>query len=231
MFICHITHDDLIQQEGSLELYLGDLPNWEHKIETAKNIVLAKIKNSGKKIRLMNKPMLFKNSTGDSIITTATAFTSEKSDEDTVERMRFVIEVTTHTGNSLSVKLEGTDDGSSEVYSTVATIAINQPGEYSVRILKPFKFYRLSVSASTTRTFKAYLMEDVFFLPVLFKAIALIYLDLKNEPNSNWEDKFKDYENLFNEAFESLLFAYDENDDGSIQTTELYTSKTIFISR
>lgn len=231
MFITHITHDDLIQQEGSLELYLGDLPDWEHKIESAKNIVLAKMKNAGRKIRLLNTPLLFKDSTGLSIITTATAFTSEKSDEDTVERMRFVFELTTHTGNSLSVKVQGTNDSESEVYEDVVVLAVDSVGEYSTRILKPFKYYKLTVSASTTRTFKAYLVEDVFFLPVLFKAIALIYLDLKSEPNSNWEDKYKDYEGLFDDAFESLLFSYDSNEDGSLDTSELSVAKKIKIMR
>lgn len=231
MRLAYIDHEDLLNQESSLELYLGELSDWQSKINQAELIVTSQIKNSGRKIRLLNTPFYFEDSSGNTKIETAAAFTSEKTDEDSVERGRFVIEVTVHSGSTLSVKVSGTNDDSSEVYETVAQIAVDRVGEYSARIIKPFKFYKLEVSASTTRTFKAFLIEDVFFLPVLFKAIALVYLDLKNEPDSNWESKFKDYEQLYNEAFESLLFSYDTNEDGSLQSNEINVPKRITLLR
>ena len=229
MFIANITHDDIISQEGSLELYLGDLPDWENKIVNAKNIVLTKIKSAGKKLRLLNKPLYFYDPNEDYLITNTAAFTSETTSEDNVERMRFVIEVTELASGSLSVKVQGSDDETT--WTNVCVFATDQAGEFSRRISKPFKYYRLVLSATGSRTFTAYMVEDVFFLPVLYKTISMIFLALQSEANSNWSAKYQEYDNLFNEAFESLVFSYDANDDEEITSEEENSSKRITILR
>lgn len=231
MFLANVTHDDIISQEDSLEEYLGNLPDWEKKVDNAKNIVLSKLKNAGKKIRKLNTPLIFINSSDEETITNDGDFTSEKSNDDNVERFLFVFELTALASGSLSIKLQGTDDSEDEVWKDVAIKLTDQVGEFHLRISEPFKYYQLILSGAGSRTFKAYLVEDVFYLPVLFKAISLIYLSLQSEPGSNWSDKYHEYNELFNEAFESLVFSYDKSDDDVIDTSEESSHKQITILR
>lgn len=232
MYLTEVFHDDIISQEGSLELYLGDLPSWEDKVSQAKLIVASKLKNLGKKIRLLTTPLYFLDSSGNKSIAQTTSFNSEKTSEDTIERSRFIIEVSVFSGIPIKLTIQGTNDDSSESYEDVVMIAINQIGEYTQRVVKPFKYYRLSITATTSITFKAYLVEDSFFLPVLFKAISLIYLELKNESGGGeFENKYKDYDGLFEDAFESLVFSYDGNEDGELQSSEINLPKRIDLKR
>jgi lysophospholipase L1-like esterase len=220
MFSAIVTHEDIIQQEGVLDSYLREELDWLPKIENAKKFVRQELKNNAKQLKKICVPLYFKDSAG---LTTLTE-TSVTTDEDIIERLRLVVNVSSLTGNVIFT-LYGTNDtvfeqvkGLSPDGTVLNNLLFTTNGTDTFIIQKAFKYYYLDVSG--TSTFEAYLVETTFEQPVLFKALEYIYKDLQGEPNSNFEAKSEFYAGLFNDSFQTALYSYDSDLSGTVEETE-----------
>jgi hypothetical protein len=225
MFTATVTHEDIINQEGILDSYLRDLLDWNTKIENAKIFVRQELKNNSKQLKKLCVPLYFKDSNNGTALSSSGSFTSEETEQDIVERLRFVVNVSSLTLN-VTFTLFGSND--LNTYEQVSLINPNgdvfnnlvftENGEQSLVIQKAYDYYYITVSG--TASFIAYLVETTFELPVLYKSIVYIYKDLQAEPNSNFDGKAEYYEGLYQEAFNTALYSYDEDLSGTIEDTE-----------
>jgi hypothetical protein len=207
-----VTHNDLISLEPSLEQFKFDEEiDFDGKIAEAKRIMIAGYKNNGKDIKKLGTQLELPN---DRTISTI----------DRAERLRIYIKTTGITGNVTGI-LSGNNDGSDDYEIVKDDIVINEVGTYTDIIDNPFYYYKLVLTG--TITFTASMVEDVHELPWKYKAISLIYRSNNAQSNDVYADKADMYEQMYNDAMQSTLYAYDQNLDGDISDEESKTLKRV----
>jgi hypothetical protein len=224
MFTATVTHEDIINQEGVLDSYLREQLDWNTKIENAKVFVRQELKNSSKQLKKLCVPLYFKNEDDETSLTSSGSFQSEITSQDLVERLRFYVNASSVT-NNVTFTLFGSNDGTTFTQvkgikpgTVIDNIVLTQNGEDSFIVQRSYDYYYITVSG--TASFEAYMVETIFELPVLFKAIEYIYKDLQAEQGSNFDAKAEFYAGMYNDAFNTALYSYDEDLSGNIEDTE-----------
>lgn len=209
------TEADILAIENSLVDFEFAALDIEKKIQEAKKILNADFKNNGKQIKMLCTPL--------DILTDGT-----KSDEDKIERLRLIVDVTSFTPVA-TLTLSGTNGDEDETWTEITVITIAATGETTELIDNPFKFYKIE-ETGTIVVGSAELVEDVHELPWKYKAIALLYSSYQALVGDHWSEKNEVYNQMYFDSFQRTLYSYDQNLDGEVDETELET-KTVRFSR
>lgn len=201
-----ITTADLYALENSLSSFLySDEVDLSSKIDEAKKILIADIKNNGKRIKWLNTPLSLE-------------VDGTKSDEDEIERLRLVITTTSVTDTVTGV-LSGTNDEADETWVEVLSdISIDEVGEYTYIFDKPYKYYKLVLTGTITAT--AELIETSWELPLKYCSLWRIYEALTFLVGDSYESKANMYKELYNLTFNNTIYSYDWDEDGTVDENE-----------
>jgi hypothetical protein len=147
-----------------------------------------------------------------------TSATGSKSDEDVIERRIWVVE-TTAVGATETFTLQGTNDESSETYTTITTLEFTTATESTTLFDDTYKFYRVNYSG-TSATYSSKLVEESFHLAHIYKSLELVYSQLNARRDDNWELKMIQYRELYDKMMTNIIYSYDANLSGAISEGE-----------
>jgi len=204
-----IVYGDLTAREVSLTDYLTTVQLAQF-ITDARDQLESRLKSRGVKIRNLCKRLALTDAT--------------KSDEDLIERQRIYATVTGVSG-TLTVALQGTNDDSDETYSTVSldtALSFTTNTTLSSVFHNTFRYYKATKTGTGTITY--YLVETSFELCHIYLSLMLAYKSLQALLGDVWQDKAKEYEMKFEDAFNIVVYSYDEDGDGEISDTEMQTN-------
>jgi len=224
--ISKIVDADLITREPSILDYLRTgSTSYASQIAEAYEVLILDLKNRGLKIRLLTTPF---------------PVTTDKSIEDTVERLKVVcsvsglvttIEDEEEVTETATVILQGTNEESSETYETIATFAFTANGEQSANFTNPKKFYKYTLTTdSTTAAVDCYLVETSFEQAHICLSLAMIFEGLARTGGDVYLVKAESYRQSYNDMLDRLKYTYDYSDSGNVEAQALQ-SKVVRLTR
>lgn len=189
-------------------------------IDEAKRMMVQDIINQKYEVRRLCKRLELQAS-----VTKTTAFTGSQSDEDFAQRTRLVVVVSANTAAAgtatFTLKGSNTEDGAESTYTTITTLATNAVATSSTAFIDLYKFYRLDLAlgTSTSITYSAFLVEEVYTLLHLYLSRALVFNQLAGK-GEEFTRKHDFYMAMYHDLLEGGLKSYDDDDDESISDSE-----------
>ena len=217
MIESRLSTPDINNMRPSLaDLYPDNQDDWDFQIAEALKEVTADVQEMGWNIRKLCK----RYSLQDSVIKTATYTGTITEDEDNLQRLRIVVNVTELTGSAVLL-LEGTNDDGTTYTIVKGDMNIDAVGEYTTTITNVFKKYRLSITGiSDMITFDAYLIETTFERIHLYKTLEIIYGLLNALRDDVYSEQVNTFAQKYLDKLNSVQFAYDDDDDEVISDDE-----------
>jgi hypothetical protein len=163
-------------------------------------------------------------------LTKTAAYIGALSDEDFAQRMRLVIHITAQNGIA-GFTLQGTDDegvtynditliADDETQGTTVTISTLPSAPASYLITSLYKKYRLKlITISTSITYTAYMIEEIYTLIHREKTRAKIYQSLISS-SPEYTEKYNMYLNEYNRLITEGVKIVDVGDDEEIAEDE-----------
>lgn len=185
----YLSSQDITTQKGNAEKWL-----------------IARMKNDNVRLRQLMLPL---NLTIDTSI----------EEEDQIERLRLVVNLISVPSAITTFTLQGSDDNSTFTDIVTLDFSVLQKGNRSVSFTRPYKYYKLTASPSTTPT-EAYLVETTFDLVLSYVTIAYICNSLRKTAGDIWSELYERYISDAVEAFSTLVFPKDIDDDGAYGNDE-----------
>jgi hypothetical protein len=225
MIETNLQHQDLINNEPALEDQLSsNQVDFQEMISMAYRLMIQDIKNQNIEIRRLCKKLWLQETS--KTVTTAT-YNSDTSNEDFVERMRWVINVTSLTGVALFT-LQGRYK-TSETWTSIRTVQITETGIHKFLVLEVrpnqeleiYKYYRIQkVDATSTVTFRSYLVEMTYENLHLFKTLGMIFENLATKGDDIYRNKAEKYTSIYDKYLVENKYYYDSDDDQKIDEIE-----------
>lgn len=211
MYKVFITTSNLIAEEPNLLHYLenGSI-DLDEIIRVANEYVINDLSNRGIQLKKICTPLYITNG---SVV------------EDKIERKRFVIEVT-NISNSTLVELKGRNKLTEPFEVVFNDLSISDIGEYSKLITNPYSYYQLNISNVSGLEYKAYLIENVFDLPLIKYALYLAYKRLQVFSGDVYIDKANMYKEEYKMLMESITYSYNVNLSADVVVTTKYNKVT-----
>lgn len=180
------------------------------------------IKKNYKAIYLRND--LFIREAG--TVTTA-AETSDISEEDTITRMRFVVDCKTFTGDDDKViTIHGTND--SVTYTSIDSLTISATGVSSLIISQYYKHYKVVATVPDgSIDYAAYLTETSYDLLYIYKTLIIILTPLVKEENSTYGLLLAEFKRKYENEWNELKVFYDSSESGDINGLEIIRNSSI----
>jgi len=206
--------------------YKTGVTSYSDMITESRTIMIQDIINQKYEVRKLCKRLSLQAS-----VTKTAAFTGSQSTRDYAQRSRIVVTVSSLTAASstatLTLKGSNTVSGAESTYTTVATIAVTSATSYTVTFTDLYKYYRLDLALGTTTsiTYSAYLIEEVYTILHLYLTRALVFNQLAGK-GEEFIRKHDLYMDKYYALLESGLKIYDEDDDESIEDSESEDSGT-----
>lgn len=182
------------------------------------------IKDRGYDLRRIGKRLSLYSST-----TKTADATGTKTDEDYIERLRLTVNVTAKSGTSCYFTLQGTNDDSSETWTTITldsdstSLTVTATGDTTQTFSTPYRFYRLNftLDTMTSLTYSAYLVETTFEEPHKLLSLAKIFNSRRYADTSDiYSQKYHEYLELYYKKLDSMRIYSDDDDDDSISSSE-----------
>jgi len=135
--------------------------------------------------------------------------------EDTINRLRIVIDNITNTTSAKTITLQGSDteDGT---FTDVTTVTVATADTLqTVTFTDTYKFYRLNTAViSGAIDYRAYLTETVYDELFGCKWLVFILADIRKSEGDQFDLKMQYYENMYNDLMNSAMLYIDTNADG-----------------
>ena len=143
----------------------------------------------------------------------ATAYTDSTA-ADTLNRLRWVLNFTSFSGDEITVILQGRNDEDDE-WVEVKRVDIDTSGQTTYLISPGYKYYRLRyiISDVTTFTVNSFMTETSYDLLFIYKILYRIHEQLFKEIDDQYYTRMKLYEGQYNKALNSIRVTYDSNDE------------------
>ena len=199
-----------------------DLQKQQAEIEVMNDF----IKRGYKAIYLRND-LILRNS-GDTIaVTTA----EDVSLEDSITRMRWVIDTKVFTGTeSKTIYLSGSNDA--ETYTAITEQEITETGITNVIISEFYKYYKVTCELSDgTIDYSSYLTETSYDLLYAYKWLVIILTPIAKEINSPYWVLLQSFIDKYNSEWNSLKVYYDNLGTGDISQLSTYNNNTVNLTR
>lgn len=134
--------------------------------------------------------------------------------EDTISRLRLVIDNVTTTTSDKNIILQGSNDNSTWEDITTITTAENVTS-YTARFYKAFTYYRTKVTILTgTLNYRAYLVETVYDNLFACKWLWWILFSMRKQDGDQIDIQMKELEKLFEFYLNKAVLYIDTDDDG-----------------
>lgn len=218
----YIDEDYLKGLSPELENYLwrGET-NYTKQKNTANREVFNDLKDGGYKYQELMPELVLYN------YTTFTATTTGNSYQDTINRLRYCIDVASQSG-SQTITLQGSNDGTN--FTSIEVLTPTTTGELTVEFFNVYKYYRAVVTvASGSINLKIFLVETRFDLLFAYKWLYLILWNAKKSADDQFALKSEDVGKMYSESFDSARFYLDRGLTG--RATAERASKIISVRR
>ncbi len=218
----YIDEDYLKGLSPELENYLwrGET-NYTKQKNTANREVFNDVKDGGYKYQeLMPELVLYD-------YTTFTTTTTGNSYQDTINRLRYCIDVASQSG-SQTITLQGSNDGTN--FTSIEVLTPTTTGELTVEFFNVYKYYRAVVTVTSgSINLKIFLVETRFDLLFAYKWLYLILWNAKKSADDQFALKSEDVGKMYSESFDSARFYLDRGLTG--RATAERASKIISVRR
>lgn len=218
----YIDEDYLKGLSPELENYLwrGET-NYTKQKNTANREVFNDVKDGGYKYQELMPELVLYN------YTTFTTTTTGNSYQDTINRLRYCIDVASQSG-SQTITLQGSNDGTN--FTSIEVLTPTTTGELTVEFFNVYKYYRAVVTvASGSINLKIFLVETRFDLLFAYKWLYLILWNAKKSADDQFALKSEDVGKMYSESFDSARFYLDRGLTG--RATAERASKIISVRR
>ena len=182
-------------------------------VAKAKEVLTQDLRSNRLELKKLCIPLTLQASTSET-----TSKTGSKSDEDVIERRIWVVE-TTAVGDTETFTLQGTNDTSSETYTTITTQEFTTATESTTLFDDTYKFYRVNYSG-TSATYSSKLIEESFHLAHIYKSLELVFKQMMMRDTDNWGIKMEHYRELYETMMKNIIYSYDANLSGAISQGE-----------
>lgn len=206
-----ITEDYLRGILPELDLYKwSSESDFSNFISQANNEIFEELRKKNLKLNKL-MPELFLIDSG-AVISSAGTYTGDSA-EDTLNRLRFVYDVTAFSGmNDKTITIQGSNDD--VTFYTVESITISETGINSIRISEIFQYYRITFTQTDgSITLSAYLIETTYDDLFAYKTLELIMRNVKKEDNDAQGIKQRDYNMFYNQILNSSIFLENTSDE------------------
>lgn len=151
--------------------------------------------------------------------------------EDTITRMRWVIDTKVFTGTeSKTIYLSGSNDA--ETYTAITEQEITETGITNVIISEFYKYYKVTCELSDgTIDYSSYLTETSYDLLYAFKWITIILTPIAKEINTPYWILLQSFIDKYNSEWNSLKIYYDSQGTGDISQLSTYNNNTVNLTR
>jgi len=155
-------------------------------------------------------PELVLRSSGTSLSATATS----SAVEDTINRLRLVIDNVNCTVSSKVLTLKGSNDNST--FYTIDTVNIGTDNADQTLLFNDiYKYYKITTTiTSGVCDYRASLVETVYDELFASKELAFIYADLSKQEGDQYDLKAQRFEAMYNTLMNGATFYIDSNQDG-----------------
>jgi len=226
MIETNLTHADLVNTEPVLGRHQYDTQvDFQEVITKSYGLMIQDIKNQNLEIRKLCKKLWLQETAKTA---TAAVGTSASSKEDRVERLRWVINVSSLSTAPAHFTLQGRNK-SSDDYTDIKKVQVVETGNHKYLFLEVrpnteleiYKFYRIYKSDTTsTVTYKSYLIEMTYENLHLWRALALAFENLCVKSEDIFRSKAEKYEEMYQHYLVNNRYFYDADDDGEIGEAE-----------
>ena len=221
MIQTYLEHRDIIVEQPSLADRLHPTQsNFLDVISKSYTEMLLDIKNKNYDMRKLGTPLQIYNDTA------TTSGYSDVSIEDYVNMSTLVLDVSAIgvTAN-YTITLLGCDttDGT---FVEITKIHLDSVGVYKAVFFDYYKFYKVQHDGNSVTpfsiTYKALLIENIYFYLHLYKTLNNIYSTLGRDVDDYWESKSIQYLDKYNTLLNNGIFYVDVDDDKVISEDESY---------
>lgn len=216
MFRADVITDDIYSYEPKLIQFIQDgNSDFKNEISKGKERCIAWLKSKRFLLRKLCLPL-------DLTIDTITT------NDDNVERLRLVVNITVGSSDDTTYTLYGTNDDG-DAYTSIFDLEIpaNTTGDVTKSFNTPYKKYKLTLSGLLTATH--FLTERSFELPTTYLAIGVIMRSLSMGNDSIWSAKSQEYDDLAFGVLSEFSFGYDKDDDGTYDEDETNTIGEVIV--
>jgi hypothetical protein len=181
------------------------------------------IKRNYKAIYLRNDLMLRNSGTA---ITSTTS--EDLSDEDTITRMRFVVDCKTFTGTQgKTITLYGSND-SGDTYVSIDSLTITETGISSLVITEFYKCYKVTATVPDgSIDYSAYMTETSYDLLHIFKQLVIILTPLVKDENSTYGLLLAEFKRKYENEWTQLKVYYDSSESGDLDNLTVNRNNSI----
>ncbi len=189
-------------------LYTGEA-DWSEQKSRANQFVFNQLTQRGYDVKkLMPELVLRTAGTSES----ATAYSSGV--QDTITRLRLVIDTITNTLSSKTLTLQGSNDNST-FYDITDIIVATDDTSKSIIFFDTYSYYRIKTTiVSGAIDFRAYLNETVYDELFATKWLVFIFADIRKADGDQFDLRMRHYEDMYNQIMGDVTIYIDSNNDG-----------------
>lgn len=134
--------------------------------------------------------------------------------QDTINRLRLVIDNIVNTVSAKSVTLQGSNDNSTFTDIMTLTISVTDTSRTET-FFDTYKYYRINTSVvSGAIDFRASLVETVYDELFAYKWLVFIYSDIRKAEGDQFDLKIQYYESMYLQLLNSAVLYIDSTSDG-----------------
>jgi len=186
-----------------------DETDYSEQKEKANQFVFNQLIQKGYKPQELMPELLLRSS---GTVLTANETTSVV--QDTISRLRIVIDNITFTGQDKTLELKGSNDNVTYYTSVTVTISEDDTSK-TVLFYDTYKYYKLVSTVSTgSLDFRAYLQETVYDELFACKWLVFIFADMRKAEGDQFDLRMQHYEDMYNQLINSATLYIDNNSDG-----------------
>jgi len=221
MIQTYLEHRDIIVEQPSLADRLHPTQNdFSDTISKSYTEMLLDIKNKNYDIRKLGTPISIYNGTA-----TVSGY-SDVSIEDFVNMSTLVLDVSNITiATNYTITLFGCDEADG-TFTEITKLHLDSVGVYKTVFFDYYKFYKIHHSGNSVTpfsiTYKALLIENIYFYLHLYKTLNNIYSTLGRDIDDYWESKSLQYLNKYTTLLDNGIFYVDADDDKIISEEDSF---------
>jgi hypothetical protein len=221
MIQTYLEHSDIIVEQPSLADRLHSTQsNFSDTISKSYTEMILDIKNKNYDMRKLGNQISIYNGTA------TTSGYSDVSIEDFVNMSTLVLDVSDISiTDNYTITLYGCDE-SDGTFTEITKIHLDSVGTYKMTFFDYYKFYKVHHSGNSVTpfsiTYKAMLIENIYFYLHLYKTLNNIYSTLGRDVDDYWESKSMQYLDKYSTLLNNGIFYIDADDDKVISEEDSF---------
>ena len=186
-----------------------DETDWNEQKARSTQFVFNQLIQKGYDVKKLMPELILRDS-GTTLSATETSVPAQ----DTINRLRLVIDNISCTVSGKVLTFKGSNDN--VTYQTIDTITINTDSvRESITFFDTYQYYKLTTTiTSGVIDYRAYLTETVYDELFACKWLVFIFADLRKQDGDQFDLRLRFYEDMYNQLMNGVTIYIDSNQDG-----------------